>query len=141
MVAISLRLATESDYAAVDALETALVDHEADRCAMFGAVLAHPDHEVVVAEAEGAVVGMAHLLVYHDLAHGQASGQLLGLVVREDHRRQGVGRALLQEVMRLAKARGVGEFHISTEQDNATAQRLYRRAGAEVVGVQMEIEL
>jgi ribosomal protein S18 acetylase RimI-like enzyme len=140
-MAIGLRLATESDYAAVNALETALTDSETDRRAAFAAVLADPDHALIVAEAENAVVGLAHLMVYDDLSHGARAGELLGLVVRADRRRQGIGKALLAEAMRVAKQRGVGEFHINTEQDNTTAQRLYSRAGAEVVGVQMEVEL
>jgi len=59
----------------------------------------------------------------------------------EDLRRQGIGRQLLREVMRLAKQRGVGEFHINTEQDNTAARCLYQSVGANVVGVQLEVEL
>jgi len=50
-------------------------------------------------------------------------------VVRQDMRRQGIGRVLLREVMRLAKECGVGEFHISTEPDNEVAKRLYANMG------------
>jgi len=141
MNAAHLRLARSEDYEAVNALETALVSRDLDRRAMFTAVLAHPDHSFVVAEVEGEVVGLAHLLVYHDLPHGALSGELLGLIVREDCRRQGIARALLEEVCRIARSRGVGEFHINTEQDNLAAQRLYQSAGAEQVGLQLEIDL
>jgi ribosomal protein S18 acetylase RimI-like enzyme len=104
-------------------------------------VLASSDHDLVVAEADGSVVGLAHLLTYHDLSHGALAGELLGLVVREDMRRQGIGRQLVCEAMRLAKQRGVGEFHINTEQDNDAAKALYGSMGAEMVGVQLEINL
>ena len=137
----SLRMAALEDCPAIAELETELIGGEADRRASFDAVLASPDHDLVVAEANGVVVGMAHLMVYHDLSHGALAGELLGLVVREDLRRQGIGRQLLREVMRLAKQRGVGELHINTEQDNDAAKALYASFGAEVVGVQMEIEL
>jgi ribosomal protein S18 acetylase RimI-like enzyme len=138
---VSLRKAKADDGPAVCALATALIGLEVDRRASFDAVLGSPDHDLVVAEANGAVVGLAHQMVYHDLSHGAVAGVLLGLVVRDDMRRQGIGRQLLREVMRLAKQRGVGEFHINTEQENVIAQRLYASCGAEVVGVQMEIEL
>jgi len=138
---VSLRKAKADDGPAVRALATALIGVEADRRASFDAVLASPDHDLVVAEAGGAVVGLAHLMVYDDLSHGALAAELLGLVVREDLRRQGIGRQLLREVMRLAKQRGVGEFHINTEPDNDAAKALYASLGAEVVGVQMEIEL
>ena len=138
---ISLRMAALEDYHPIAELETQLVPVEADRRASFDAVLASPDHDLVVAEVNGAVVGLAHLMVYHDLSHGALAGELLGLVVREDLRRQGIGRQLLREVMRLAKQRGVGELHINTEQDNDAAKGLHAGLGAEVVGVQMEIAL
>jgi len=136
-----MRRAKPTDWMAIGELATALVGFEADRLASFEAVLADPDHDLIVAEADGAVVGYAHLMTYHDLSHGALAGDLLGLAVREDFRRQGIGRRLLSEVMRLAKERGVGEFHINTEPDNEDAQRLYRSLGAEIVGIQMEIDL
>ena len=136
-----LRKAEARDRDAVCELATALVGVEADRRTSFDAVLASPDHDLIVAEMNGAVVGLAHFMVYDDLSQGALAGELLGLIVREDWRRQGIGRQLLREVMRLAKQRGVGEFHINTEQDNTAAIALYASFGAEAVGVQMEIEL
>jgi ribosomal protein S18 acetylase RimI-like enzyme len=138
---LTLRRATPDDYPAVNGLATELVSLEADRQAVFAAALAHPDRTLLVAEVGGEVVGFADLLVYPDVTEGAMAAELMGLVVRADHRRRGIGRALLEEVCRTAAARGVVEFHICTEQDNQTAQRLYASRGAEVVGVQMEIEL
>jgi ribosomal protein S18 acetylase RimI-like enzyme len=136
-----LRKAKAGDCNAICELATALVGFEVDRRMSFQAVLASPDHDVLVAEADGVVVGYAHLMVYHDLTHGALAGELLGLVAREDLRRQGIARTLMSEIIRLARQRGVGEFHINTEVDNHAARALYVSLGAEVVGVQMEIEL
>jgi ribosomal protein S18 acetylase RimI-like enzyme len=136
-----MRIAEMGDQAAIGELATVLVGFEADRRMSFEAVLASPDHDVIVAEADGAVVGYAHLMVYHDLTHGALAGELLGLVVREDLRRQGIATTLMREIIRLARERGVGEFHINTEPDNDAAKALYASLGANVVGVQMEIVL
>jgi ribosomal protein S18 acetylase RimI-like enzyme len=103
--------------------------------------LADPDHDLVVAGTDSAVVGYAHLMVYPDLTHGALAGELLGLIVREDMRRQGIATALMREVMHLARERGVGEFHINTEVDNEAAKALYASLGAEILGVQMELEM
>jgi len=138
---ISTRPAKTSDGPAIGELATVLVGSEADRRMSFEAVLASPDHDVLVAEAEGAVVGYVHLLAYHDLAHGALAGELLGLVVREDVRRQGIAGTLMREIIRLARQRGIGELHIDTEPDNDAAKALHASLGAEVVGVQMEIDL
>jgi len=140
-MSVSLRKAKADDGPAVCKLATALVGFEADRRASFEAVLADLDHDLIVAEADGAVVGYAHLMTYQDLSHGALAGELLGLVVREDMRRQGIAAALMREIIRLARERGVGELHINTEQDNELAQRLYRSMGAKLVGVQLEVEI
>lgn len=138
---VQIRRAKSTDSATVGELATALVRFEADRRASFRAVLADPAHDLLVAEEGGRVVGYVHLLTYHDLSHGALAGELLGLVVREDMRRRGIATALMREIISLAGERDVGEFHINTEEDNRAAKALYAGLGAEVVGVQMEIEL
>ncbi len=130
---VTLRRAVLADYPAVNDLASDLVGFAADRRSAFEATLAHPDRAFVVAEADGEVVGFADLLVYPEVTEGAMAAELMGLVVRADHRRQGIGRALLDEACRIAAARGVGEFHICTEQENLVAQRLYASRGAEVV--------
>ena len=90
---------------------------------------------------DDAVVGYAHMMAYPDLPHGALAGELLVLVVRKDMRRRGIATALMQEVVRLARGRGVAELHTNTEVDNAAEKALYAGLGAEVVGVQMEVDL
>ena len=136
-----LREAEAADYAAINELATALVGFVAKRHPWFEVVLAHPDHDLIVAEVAGEVVGFAHLLTYEDLSHGELAGELLGLIVREALRGQGIGGALLREVIRRAKRRGVHELHINVEQQNSVAENLYARFGAEVVGSQMELSI
>jgi ribosomal protein S18 acetylase RimI-like enzyme len=138
---VSLRQARADDGPAVSELATALVGFEADRRTSFEAALASPDHDVLVAEAGGAVVGYAHLMVYHDLTHGALAGELLGLAVREHMRRRGIATALMREIIRLSRDRSDGELHINTDPGNEAAKRLYASLGAKVVGVQMEIDL
>jgi ribosomal protein S18 acetylase RimI-like enzyme len=140
-VELEVRRAKATDCADVCELATALVGFDADRLASFEAALADPDHDLIVAGTDSAIVGYAHLMVYPDLTHGALAGQLLSLIVREDMRRQGIATALMREIIRLARERGVGEFHINTEPDNEAAKALYARLGAEVVGIQMEVEL
>jgi ribosomal protein S18 acetylase RimI-like enzyme len=125
----------------VNDLATLLVGLQADRRATFSAVLASPEHDLVVAEVGGTLAGFAHLLTYHDLSHGALAGELLALIVRKDMRLQGIGTALLREIVRLATKRGIGELHINTEPDNEAAKRLYASMGAKMVGEQLELSL
>ncbi len=100
---------------------------------------------ILVAEGPRGLVGLAVALLRSPLSHPVLVARKVvvidNVVVRHDHRRQGIGRALVEKACRLARERGVGEFHICTEQDNVIAQRLYTSAGADVVGLQLEIDL
>ena len=137
----NVRRAQTDDYAAVNELETSLVDLAADRRAAFDAVLASPDHDLLVADLDGEVVGFVHLMTYQELSHGALACELLGIMVRSDCRRRGIGRMLFAEAVRLARQRAAGELNICTEPDNDAAKRFYAAMGAEVVSVQFELEM
>ena len=56
---------------------------------------------------------------------------LYELSVGEEHRRQGVGRALVEALAELARSRGCYGMWVGTEADNAAALATYRAAGAD----------
>ena len=58
----------------------------------------------------------------------------LGLGVAPAHRRRGRGSTLLAATVDLARENGVGALGLSVSERNATARRLYARAGFVVVG-------
>ena len=136
-----VREAEPADYEAITDLATEFVAFETDRQTAFDSALRSPDHHLIVAEMEGDLVGFAHLLTYDDVTHEARAAGVLGLVVRRDVRRRGIGTTLLREIIRLATKRGVGEMHINTEPDIEAAKRLYASMGAGMVGVQFEIGL
>jgi ribosomal protein S18 acetylase RimI-like enzyme len=49
--------------------------------------------------------------------------------VAESHRRRGVGKALLAELGRIARERGIPQGWVLTDDDNDAAMALYRSAG------------
>ena len=49
--------------------------------------------------------------------------------VHEDHRRRGVGKALLAELARMARERGIPQGWVLTDDDNEAGMALYRSAG------------
>ncbi|HET9676233.1 MAG TPA: GNAT family N-acetyltransferase, partial [Solirubrobacterales bacterium] len=53
------------------------------------------------------------------------------LFVTEDARGEGIGRALIEATVEVARERGAPYVEWSTAPDNATAQRLYDSTGAE----------
>ena len=49
--------------------------------------------------------------------------------VREDHRRRGIGKALLAELARIARERRIRQGWVLTDDDNEAGMALYRSAG------------
>lgn len=86
--------------------------------------------EVVLAEAEGEVVGFA--LFFHNFSTFLARPGLYleDLFVIPEHRGLGHGGALLRHLAKLAVERGCGRFEWSVLDWNTDAIRFYERLGA-----------
>ena len=92
--------------------------------------LAHADTRTYrVVLADDVVVGFAGVLVQVGEAH------IVNIAVDPAHRRRGVARCLLVELMRLAAARGATAATLEVRASNAGAQRLYHRFGFAPAGV------
>src|SRR5579859_4019782 len=108
----------------------AVATEEQIRDSLFGH--APPHAEVLVVEpAEAArVVGFALFFHNYSTFLGRRGLYLEDLFVLPDWRRQGHGRALLQELARLAVERGCGRFEWAVLTWNEPAIRFYRSLGA-----------
>lgn len=136
-----IRPATEADVPTILSLIRGLADFErlSDLCvaterdvrsALFGA---RPYAEVVLAwkGAEAA----AFALFFHNFSTflGRPGLYLEDLFVRPEHRRQGIGQALLVHLAQLAVARGCGRFEWAVLDWNTDAIAFYRSLGAAVL--------
>ena len=65
---------------------------------------------------------------------------LYELAVDEDHRRRGVGRALVEALTGVARARGCYDLWVLTEEENEAAVATYRRAGGSAPSSHIMIE-
>ncbi len=132
-----IRLAKLADIPALRALLHQLFSLEAEFSPDAAAqtrglelILSQPESGwILLAEAEGQAVGMACVLYSVSTACGGRAGLLEDVVVAEGFRRQGVGDALLQAAIAMAKERGCLRLSLHTDRDNAPAQALYRRHG------------
>jgi ribosomal protein S18 acetylase RimI-like enzyme len=98
---------------------------------------------VLVAENAGQVIGYAYagLEGTDYMALRGPAGVLYDLVVDPDHRRKGIGRALLEAATGALLERGAPRILISTAERNDAAQRLFASAGFRRTMIEMTREV
>jgi GNAT superfamily N-acetyltransferase len=89
-----------------------------------------PAAEVIVAEIDGEPVGFALYFSTFSTFRGQPGTYLEDIFVRPEHRGQGIGKALLASVARVAVERGSGRLEWSVLDWNAPSIEFYRSQGA-----------
>lgn len=96
----------------------------------------HPDG-CFVAVSDGEVVGYVTTSLYPD----RLQGRIPNLAVDARHRRQGIGRALLERALVDLRARGARVARIETLADNAAGHSLYTSLGFEELVRQVHFAL
>ncbi len=98
--------------------------------AALQALLAEPGKgRIFVARDGRQVVAMASLLYTVSTAEGGKAAIFEDLVVAPEHRKRGIGEALLRHVVAEARKEGVLRITLLTDMQNERAQAMYRRAG------------
>ena len=87
-------------------------------------------HPYVAAVQDGEVVGYAGLVVAPP-----DEAWVNNMAVRRDHQRRGIGRALLDELLAIARRNGARHTLLEVASDNVPAQALYDSYGFEVIGL------
>lgn len=104
------------------------------------AIGGRPDHRLIGAELEGQLVGWAHVHADWALDHG-FEAHLLGLVVHEEQRGLGIGRALVGEAAEWAFKHHCTRLRVRTNLARLRAGDFYRRAGFKEVKRQLVLDL
>ncbi len=89
-----------------------------------------PSAEVLMAEVDGSPVGFALFFSSFSTFRGQPGIYLEDIFVRPDHRGQGIGKALLASVAKVAVDRNCGRLEWSVLDWNAPSIAFYRAQGA-----------
>jgi ribosomal protein S18 acetylase RimI-like enzyme len=157
--AVSIRGAAPADVAAIGRLGALLVrvHHDLDpqrfiaaapdtekRYGWFlGTQLEEPNVIILVAEQDGEVIGYTYSGVEGNdyMALRGPAGVVYDIVVDPAHRKQGVGQMLLAATVDALKARGSPRVVLSTAERNASAQRLFDRAGFRRTMIEMTREV
>jgi len=89
----------------------------------------HPDAEVLVAELDGEVVGVAAYQLIDLLERPDPQCRITALVVDDRYRRRGVAYALLHTIEDCARDAGCFRLEVTTRAERADALAFYRAAG------------
>jgi ribosomal protein S18 acetylase RimI-like enzyme len=100
------------------------------------AIEAQPSRSLLVATVDGAVVGTADVMVMANLTHhGSPWAIVENVVVDEALRRSGVGRALMEDVIRRCEADGCYKVQLLSREHRHGAHAFYERLGFERVAI------
>jgi ribosomal protein S18 acetylase RimI-like enzyme len=86
-------------------------------------------YRIFVAVWKDRIVGLISLLLYKTLLHEGGTALINELVVSRSSRGRGIGRQLVEKAITTARAQGMDEIEVGTEQGNQTARRFYRLVG------------
>ena len=135
--AVHVRPATAEDLAAVLGLLAQLhperpeVPPADDVGAVWTSMLAQPDRTVFVAELDGEVCGVADLMVVPNLTHDAQPWSIVeNVVVDEPRRGRGIGRTLMDAVVRTARDAGAYKVQLLSA-DGRDAHAFYEAIGFE----------
>lgn len=84
---------------------------------------------VLLAEIDGLAIGFLSLWVFPIVCATQPYAEISELFVEEGYRRRGVGRALVEEAVEIARLEGATEVKLNTAFRNTAAQQLYYASG------------
>ena len=79
----------------------------------------------LLAERDGAVVGLVHYLYHRSTTRPEGTCYLQDLFTAEDQRGKGVGRALIEGVYSAARKARIQRVYWHTHESNAAGRRLY----------------
>jgi GNAT superfamily N-acetyltransferase len=110
--------------------------------AAFAAIAADPNHEMVVAELDGRVVGCFQLSFIPGLSRrGAWRAQIESVRIDSALRGRGAGQAMMDWAIARARARGCALVQLTTDKRRPDAHRFYARLGFVASHEGMKLEL
>jgi GNAT superfamily N-acetyltransferase len=130
-VTLMIRMATPADAPSLPTLLDQLGYPEGlgDVRSRLKRLLAGPESGVLVAESGGEVVGFGTFHFFELIYRSRPQCRLTALVVRFDHRRQGIGAALVDAIEQVARERGCSRIELTTRPGRDEAVPFYAALG------------
>lgn len=130
MAPVTIRAARMSDAGEIAQLATQLGYDltEADAADRLSRLLLRDDQRFLVADVDGRAVGWVHV-VFAEYVEAEAFVVIGGLVVDRNHRRLGIGRALMDRAEVWARERGCSMVRVTSSVTRSAAHRFYEELG------------
>jgi GNAT superfamily N-acetyltransferase len=150
--AISFRLATRADLPSIvrmladDDLGSQREHYEdplpQPYYSAFKQIHSDPNHELIVAERNGEVIGTLHLIYLPSISYqGGLRAQIESVRVDKRFQSQGIGSAMMRWSMDRARQRGAHIVQLTTHKSRKDAHRFYERLGFEGTHLGMKLSL
>ena len=108
----------------------------------FAHLESDPNHELIVAELEGEVIGTLHLMFLPSISYqGGLRAQIESVRVDDSLRGRGIGSAMLKWTIARARIRGAHLVQLTTHASRENAHRFYERLGFKGTHVGMKLNL
>ena len=110
--------------------------------AAFEEIRNDPNHELIVAELNGEVMGTLHLMFLPSISfQGSLRAQIESVRVDRNHRNQGIGKEMMKWTIERARERGAQVVQLTTHESRADAHRFYERLGFKASHLGMKLSL
>ncbi|HEX9331401.1 MAG TPA: GNAT family N-acetyltransferase [Anaerolineales bacterium] len=100
------------------------------------------NHELIVAELDGEVIGTLHLVFLPSISfQGRLRAQIESVRVDKRFQSQGIGSEMMKWTMKRAKQRGAHVVQLTTHKSRVDAHRFYERLGFKGTHLGMKLML
>ena len=101
-----------------------------------------PNHELIVAELNGEVVGTLHLTFLRSISYqGGLRAQVESVRVDRKYQNRGIGSKMMEWTIKRAKGRGAHLVQLTTHTSREDAHRFYERLGFKKSHLGMKLNL
>jgi GNAT superfamily N-acetyltransferase len=108
----------------------------------FEQINCDPNHQLIVAELEGKVIGTLHLIFIPSISYqGGLRAQIESVRVDAKYQNLGVGSEMMRWTIERARERGAHMVQLTTHKSREDAHRFYERLGFEKSHMGMKLRL
>jgi len=126
----TIKTLQRDDLPLLDNVANDVFDHPIDR-SLAREFLEDPRHHIVVAIADGLIVGFASAVHY---IHPDKPPELWinEVALAPSHQKRGIAKAILKELLHLGRKLGCRNAWVLTDRNNEAADHLYRSVGGQI---------